>query len=112
MSLINHDFCEQPTEREDSPLLYETSTTLLQNEPISRVNTITSMSSGPYVQHHTTGTVIGVPRIAGKNKKSSRGKEVINLLEEGVNGDVNLCMSAQFNIPDFLGLVCHASLAG
>lgn len=67
MSLINHDFGVQPTEREDSPLLSETSTTLLQSELTSRVNAITSMSSQPYIQHHTTGTVIGVPRIAGKN---------------------------------------------
>lgn len=36
---------------------------------------------------------------------------MINLLEEEADGDVNHCMSAEFNFLDSPGLVCHASLA-
>lgn len=46
-----------------------------------------------------------------KLEKQEEGKEVINLLEEEVDGDVNHSMLAQFNFPDSLSLVCHASLA-
>lgn len=49
--------------------------------------------------------------LRGKIRKAVEEKEVINLLEEEVDGNVNHRTSAQFNFPDSLGHVCHASLA-
>lgn len=106
--LINPDFGEQLGTT--TPVHLTPPRHGVQSEPTAGVNAIigTSTPTIHSASHLRRSNWCGW-NCEEKLEKQSR-KKVINSLKEEVDANVNHRMSAQFNFPDSLSLVCHASL--